>query len=273
MEEKIEIWKDIQQYEGRYQVSNMGRVKSLARIMIDSLGRETPIQEKILKPASNKGYLRIRLEGKHYYIHQLVAKAFIPNPKNFQEINHKDENKQNNCVNNLEWCSREYNNSYGTRARRIGQNNPDNFPVFIYDNNRNLVKICNTITEAAKFLNKSASYVRKRILEDYKKTEDKYVLVGRPDIREHKKIVMGLHKLFVRKSTDYGRSTHDTYQKYGLTSFLVRLEDKLNRARTLSTQSALVDDEKIEDTLLDMANYAILAVIELRGDRQDEEEY
>ena len=58
--------------------------------------------------------------------------------------------------------------------------------------------------------------------------------------------------------------------KYGLTSFLVRLEDKLNRARTLSKQEAKVKDEKIEDTLLDMANYAILAVLELRGEKEDE---
>lgn len=63
---------------------------------------------------------------------------------------------------------------------------------------------------------------------------------------------------------------HDTYTKYGLTSFLVRLEDKLNRVRTLSKQEANVADEKIEDTLLDMANYAILAVLELKGDQTNE---
>lgn len=263
--EKTEIWRDIQKYKGRYQISNMGRVKSLARIITDELGRKNPIQEKILKPSNNKGYLRVQLEGNPHYIHRLVAEAFIPNPKNLPEVNHKDENKQNNCVDNLEWCSKEYNANYGTRVQRIKQNFPDSFPVFIYDTNNNLIKMCNTITEAANFLDKSTSYVRKRILEDYKKTEDEYVLVGRPDIREHKKIIMRLHKLFIQKSTDYGRSTHDTYEKYGLTSFLVRLEDKLNRARTISKQEALVKDEKIEDTLLDMANYAILAVMELRG--------
>lgn len=66
------------------------------------------------------------------------------------------------------------------------------------------------------------------------------------------------------KNGDYGNSVHDTYEKYGLTSFLVRLEDKLNRARTLSQKERLVSDEKLEDTLLDLANYAILAVIELK---------
>lgn len=84
-------------------------------------------------------------------------------------------------------------------------------------------------------------------------------------IQLHKELIDYLHDLYITKNADYGDSVHDTYIKYGLTSFLVRLEDKLNRARTLSTKQALVNDEKIEDTLLDMANYAILAVIELRN--------
>ena len=92
-------------------------------------------------------------------------------------------------------------------------------------------------------------------------------------IELHQELIDYLHDLYIRKNADYGDSVHDTYTKYGLTSFLVRIEDKLNRARTLSSKRALVDDEKIEDTLLDMANYAILAVIELRGDKKNEEEY
>lgn len=87
-------------------------------------------------------------------------------------------------------------------------------------------------------------------------------------IERHYEIVKGLNDLYARKNTDYGDSVHDTYMKYGLTSFLVRLEDKLNRARTLSKQSALVKDEKLEDTLLDMANYAILAVLELQDSNE-----
>ena len=84
-------------------------------------------------------------------------------------------------------------------------------------------------------------------------------------IKLHQELIDYLHNLYITKNADYGDSVHDTFEKYGLTSFLVRLEDKLNRARTLSTKQALVNDEKIEDTLLDMANYAILAVIELRN--------
>lgn len=87
-------------------------------------------------------------------------------------------------------------------------------------------------------------------------------------IEQHKQLLDDLHNLYIAKNHDYGDSVHDTFMKYGLTSFLVRLEDKLNRARTLNTKNALVNDEKIEDTLLDMANYAILAVLELKINKE-----
>ena len=83
-------------------------------------------------------------------------------------------------------------------------------------------------------------------------------------IELHKHICDSLNKLYKDKNHDYGDSVHDTFEKYGLTSFLVRMEDKLNRARTLDRIEGKVKDEKIEDTLLDLANYAILAVIELK---------
>ena len=82
-------------------------------------------------------------------------------------------------------------------------------------------------------------------------------------IEKHKELLNYLHQMYIAKNHDYGDSVHDTYMKYGITSFLVRLEDKLNRARTISSKSQMVEDEKLKDTLLDMANYAILAVLEL----------
>lgn len=83
------------------------------------------------------------------------------------------------------------------------------------------------------------------------------------NIEKHKEFCDYLNNLYIEKNHDYGDSVHDTFLKYGLTSFLVRMEDKLNRARTLSQKDALVHDEKIRDTLLDLANYAIISVIEL----------
>ena len=85
----------------------------------------------------------------------------------------------------------------------------------------------------------------------------------------HQELLDYIHNLYMTKNKDYGSSTHDTYTKYGFTSFLVRLEDKLNRARVISQNKANVADEKLEDTLLDLANYAILAVMELKGENDE----
>ena len=86
--------------------------------------------------------------------------------------------------------------------------------------------------------------------------------------QKHQDLLDYLHNLYITKNHDYGDSVHDTYEKYGLISFLVRIEDKLNRVRTLNNKNteAQVPTEKIEDTLLDLANYAILAVLELKAE-------
>ena len=110
-----EIWKPVVGYEGLYMVSNWGRVKSI------KFGKE-----RILKPGTNNyGYLLVMLckDGKikGFTVHRLVAEAFLPNPHNYPCVNHKDENKQNNNVSNLEWCSAQYNNTYGTRIERVAE--------------------------------------------------------------------------------------------------------------------------------------------------------
>ena len=113
-----EIWKDILGYEGKYMVSNWGRVKSL--------NYHRTGKERIMKPSDNgHGYLFVVLckdgKDKKCRINRLVAQAFLPNPDNLPEVNHKDENKYNNCVENLEWCDRSYNINYGTRNKRIAE--------------------------------------------------------------------------------------------------------------------------------------------------------
>lgn len=101
-----EEWKDIEGYEGLYQVSNLGRIKSLARVIIRSDSKPNPINEKILKYGMNRGYCAVVLckdgKKKMYKVHRLVAMAFLSNHYNLPEVNHKDENKKNNCVDNLE---------------------------------------------------------------------------------------------------------------------------------------------------------------------------
>ena len=110
-----ETWKDIEGYEGLYQVSNLGKVKSL--------NYNKTSESKLLKLQKNSnGYTRVVLyknrKPKVCLVHRLVAQAFIPNPNNLPQINHKDEDKANNSVDNLEWCTYLYNNTYGTAIER-----------------------------------------------------------------------------------------------------------------------------------------------------------
>lgn len=123
---KNEEWKDIEGYEGLYQVSNMGRVRSLDRYVNNMFGTLSFIKGKILKVLNHKdGYKQVNLlkdgKVKHCLVHRLVAGAFIPNPHNYPVINHKDEIKTNNCVENLEWCTVKHNNTYGTVQKRISE--------------------------------------------------------------------------------------------------------------------------------------------------------
>ena len=114
----MEHWKAIDGYEGLYEVSDIGRVKSLN---YNHTGKE-----KILKPGKNiYGYLHVVLckdgQKKLSLVHRLVSEAFIPNPNNLKTVNHKDEVKTNNTVSNLEWMSMRDNNNYGTRNKRAAE--------------------------------------------------------------------------------------------------------------------------------------------------------
>ena len=117
-----EVWKDIKGYEGLYQVSNYGNVKSCDRHVFAGVGsnhKTQHIKEKLLRAGGGK-YKQVRLSKngkiKAFLIHRLVAQAFISNPNNLPCINHKDEDPKNNNANNLEWCTYKYNNEYNNRV-------------------------------------------------------------------------------------------------------------------------------------------------------------
>ena len=114
-----EIWRPIEGYEGLYEVSSYGRVRSLDKYVKSGYGSYRLRKGKILSPGIRPdGYLVVSLQYKMFRVHRLVAQAFILNPDNLPQVNHKDENKANNRVDNLEWCDSKYNNNYGTARIR-----------------------------------------------------------------------------------------------------------------------------------------------------------
>lgn len=153
-----EIWKSVPGYEEYYEVSNTGKVRSLTRTVIMKDGKPRPIKGRELKPKINNGYPTVNLSKdgivKTIRIHVLVAKTFIPNPNNLPIVNHKDENKQNNNVNNLEWCTYQYNNNYGNNAPC----NSKKKSIAMCDiNTHEVIQIFNSIAEANLFLGKDST--------------------------------------------------------------------------------------------------------------------
>lgn len=151
-----EIWKDIKGFEGRYQVSNMGRVKSLARTVTirNKVGGLTdrPVPERIISTNKTKrGYLIISLnkDGKqHYYsLHRIVALHFCEGYKPGLAVNHKDENPLNNRADNLEWCTYKYNSNYGTGIERSSRKLWK--AIAQYDKNGNLIATYKSEKEAS----------------------------------------------------------------------------------------------------------------------------
>jgi len=147
-----EIWKDIDEFNGDYQKSNFGRVKSVARTVNGPRG-EVHLSDRLLSQVVNKkGYIEYQIthNGKHYSrkAHRLVALAFIDNTKGLPQINHIDGNKQNNSVDNLEWCDNRHNTIHAyqnglIKTRKVHQ----------CDKAGNIIKVWNSGGEAARELN------------------------------------------------------------------------------------------------------------------------
>lgn len=152
-----EEWKDILGYEGYYQISNIGRVKSLTRKKLAN-NRYCNIQEKILKKnVNNYGYILVRLykngKSQTLRVHRLVAQAFISNPKNKPQVNHIDGNKQNNSMKNLEWCTNKENTKHAFENKLCVGLKGEKHPI-------------------AKLTKKDIFFVRKMVKEKkYKQTE------------------------------------------------------------------------------------------------------
>lgn len=166
-----EVWKPIKDFECLYEINNLGEIRSLDREVIYSNGVKHIHKGKMLKPRKDKyGYLNIVLnkngKSKTFKVHRLVAITFIPNPNNLPEVNHKDENKLNNSINNLEWCTSKYNCNYGNHSKNISKSltgrtlseqtkklmsDSRSIKVVQLSLNDELIKIWNSLRETDKF--------------------------------------------------------------------------------------------------------------------------
>ncbi len=160
-----ELWKDVKGYEGLYEVSNLGRVRS--KTIKSWNGHVFFIKKGIIRKQraeKRAGYLFLDLSknGKlhRFYVHRLVAEAFLPNPKNLPQVNHKDENVKNNCVSNLEWCDARYNNLYGNRKNILHSiaKTPSK-PVIQMSLNGRFIKYWHSQLEAARAVKRSATSI------------------------------------------------------------------------------------------------------------------
>lgn len=145
-----EIWKPVAGYEGIFDVSNLGNVRRLEQKASPGTGNYSRPSRVLKVRKNNKGYSMVDLWVHNHrsqrLVHRLVAEAFIPNPDNLPEVNHKDENPENCCAENLEWCDRAYNMKYGTLGMRIAKANGK--VVYQFDKSNNFVKEYPSIMEA-----------------------------------------------------------------------------------------------------------------------------
>ena len=147
---KNEEWRDVAGYEGLYQVSDQGRVKSLER-KVPNGDREQTVKERFLKPRIDRdGYLRLNLcaggKPRVFFVHRLVCEAFHDNPENKLDVNHINENKTDNRACNLEWSTRRENCNHGSRNERVAK--ALGKPIAQYTLDGELVKIWPSATEA-----------------------------------------------------------------------------------------------------------------------------
>ena len=154
----MEEWKNIKGYEGLYQVSNFGRVKSLN---YHRTGKEVLMKPGRFVMKSGNAYYGVKLykdsKMNVKLVHRLVAEAFIPNPNNLPQVNHKDENGLNNRVDNLEWCTRKYNTNYGTARERMKEKRSK--PVYQYSIDGELIKEWPSLSEIGRQTGYSCGYI------------------------------------------------------------------------------------------------------------------
>lgn len=165
-----EIWRDVVGYEDTHQVSNLGRVRVKERVINTSTGKRKYKSKLLSIQTSVEGYkfviLIVNNNRKTAYIHRLIAEAFIPNPDNLPCVNHKDEDKSNNSIENLEWCTVAYNNTYGTRLERVSKTRSK--AIIQYSLDDKFIRIWDSTREAAKFIGCCRENINRCLVGDTK---------------------------------------------------------------------------------------------------------
>lgn len=152
-----EVWKPIAGFEGKYEVSNLGQVRRLP-------ANNMPMK-MVPQMTTFDGYAKVGLykdkRTRGYYVHRLVATAFIPNPNNLPLVNHKDETTLNNVVDNLEWADVMYNNNYGKSRERMSKQSGRRKKIDVFDSDGNLITTYGSVNETAEGLGYSTSWVHR----------------------------------------------------------------------------------------------------------------
>ena len=177
-----EIWKNIKDYEGIYQCSNTGKIRTCDRIVTESNGKTQFRRGQEIKPHLNKnGYLQFALnknaKRKMVYVHIIVAQTFLNNPNNLKTVNHKDGNKTNNNIDNLEWCSYSDNNkhSYSILNRSVVDEGASPKPIYVINTESNIISYYPSITAATYGIGLSHTQIN-RYVHSRKKWKGKYII-------------------------------------------------------------------------------------------------
>lgn len=192
----MELWKDVKGYEGLYQVSNYGNVRSVTRKREVSEKKRDRCYEAMVQGTERKKFVRGEYltvvlsknsKKSSFSVHRLVAEAFIPNPYNLPQVNHKDENKLNNNAENLEWVTAKQNMNYGTLPERRKHRKTRATPVIQYDKDGNFVAEYRSIVEASRITGVSKANIENYLTRNSKLWKRKNEKVKRRKVQETKK--------------------------------------------------------------------------------------
>ena len=224
-----EVWRDIQGYEGLYQVSSFGRVRGMDRVVICKNGMQKTVKGRVLKQAENRhGYLEVSLSKRRHYtgfrVHRLVAAAFLDRQDYQDRVNHKDENKQNNNIANLEWCDAKYNANYGTCQQRRVQHT-------------DFVTMMANLNTPERQRKRAIS--KSKVVNVYDASSMKYLFSG--TFAELSK-TLDMPKNTIRDYAN-GRIKNDNYSYF----FKYSTDDTLSTSQLIKVKSELINTSKIRE--------------------------